>query len=330
MNCIFFDIEGPLTPNDNAYELMQLFEGGAKIFEAISRYDDILTLEKRPNYQPGDTLRLILPFLINHNISKAHIIKLAEKSNLIEGARNLIDHLKKLNWEIFCISTSYNHFALKITEMLGVAKDHLACTIFPSEKVIHNVNKNDLKVVSQLENEIIHRKKLDDNYIKSIFDHFYYCIIPSCSLNFIYSTIKPVGGINKVNAIIKFANKYGINLKKCIAVGDSITDCQMLEFIVNNKGIGIVFNGNEYIIPFGTIGLASTNIYDLKPLIEIIDSSNFNLQSIKHWITQKEKHFGETLNDNFSWLVNKSDLSNVIAVHKKIRKIVRHSAAKLG
>jgi len=45
MNFICFDLEGPLSPQDNAYELMKLFPDGDKVFEVISRYDDLLTLE---------------------------------------------------------------------------------------------------------------------------------------------------------------------------------------------------------------------------------------------------------------------------------------------
>jgi energy-converting hydrogenase A subunit R len=63
MNLICLDLEGPLAPQDNAYELMKLFPRGGKIFEVISRSDDLLTLEGRPDYEPGDTLALITPFL---------------------------------------------------------------------------------------------------------------------------------------------------------------------------------------------------------------------------------------------------------------------------
>ena len=70
MNFICFDLEGPLSPQDNAYELMRLFPNGGKIFEVISRYDDLLTLEEREDYEPGDTLALIVPFLLLHNISE--------------------------------------------------------------------------------------------------------------------------------------------------------------------------------------------------------------------------------------------------------------------
>lgn len=69
MNLICFDLEGALTPQDNAHELMKLFPRGHKIFEVISRYDDLLTLECRPDHEPGDTLALIIPFLVYHGIT---------------------------------------------------------------------------------------------------------------------------------------------------------------------------------------------------------------------------------------------------------------------
>ena len=59
MNLICFDLEGPLVPQDNAYELMKLFPSGGKIFEVISRYDDLLTLEGRADYEPGDCVARI-------------------------------------------------------------------------------------------------------------------------------------------------------------------------------------------------------------------------------------------------------------------------------
>jgi len=106
-NFICFDLEGPLSPQDNAYELMKLFPNGDKIFEVISRYDDLLTLDEREDYEPGDTLALIVPFLILHNISEADIASLASKANLTGGAHKLISWLEYSGWKVFCISTSY-------------------------------------------------------------------------------------------------------------------------------------------------------------------------------------------------------------------------------
>jgi predicted HAD superfamily phosphohydrolase len=61
-NFICFDLEGPLSPQDNAYELMKLFPNGDKIFEVISRYDDLLTLEEREDYE------------LNRRRRKAHLL----------------------------------------------------------------------------------------------------------------------------------------------------------------------------------------------------------------------------------------------------------------
>src|SRR3989304_2158563 len=98
-NFICFDLEGPLSPQDNAYELMKLFPNGDKLFEVISRYDDLLTLEGREDYEPGDTLALIVPFLILHNISEADIASLAVKARLTGGVADLVSRLQSSGWK---------------------------------------------------------------------------------------------------------------------------------------------------------------------------------------------------------------------------------------
>ena len=77
MNYICFDLEGPLSPQDNAYELMKLFPNGDRIFEVISRYDDLLALEGKEDYEPGDTLSLIVPFLVIEEGRWAHALAAA-------------------------------------------------------------------------------------------------------------------------------------------------------------------------------------------------------------------------------------------------------------
>ena len=69
---IFFDLEGPLSPRDNAFDLMR-HAGAGDIFRLTSRYDDLLALEGRAGYEAGDTLALIVPFLIRHGVTEADI-----------------------------------------------------------------------------------------------------------------------------------------------------------------------------------------------------------------------------------------------------------------
>src|SRR4030042_482631 len=98
-NFICFDLEGPLSPQDNAYELMKLFPNGDKIFEIISRYDDLLTLEEKEDYEPGDTLALIVPFLALHNITEDNITTLAANASFTGGADKLIPLLESSGWK---------------------------------------------------------------------------------------------------------------------------------------------------------------------------------------------------------------------------------------
>ena len=58
------DCEGPLTLNDNAFELSKYFiDDGANLFRTLSLYDDFLVdIVKKENYKAGNTLKLILPF----------------------------------------------------------------------------------------------------------------------------------------------------------------------------------------------------------------------------------------------------------------------------
>ena len=101
---IFFDLEGPLSPQDNAYEVMKLIgDEGARIFEAISKYDDILALEGREGYEPGDTLALIIPFLMLHGITEEDIKRVSERATLVRGAKYLFERLRAEGWDIYII-----------------------------------------------------------------------------------------------------------------------------------------------------------------------------------------------------------------------------------
>ncbi len=66
------DCEGPISKNDNAFELAsQFIPSGDRLFTQISRYDDILAdIIKREDYKAGDTLKLILPFLKAYDVTK--------------------------------------------------------------------------------------------------------------------------------------------------------------------------------------------------------------------------------------------------------------------
>ena len=154
-NFICFDLEGPLSPQDNAYELMKLFPNGDKIFEVISRYDDLLALEGREGYEPGDTLALIVPFLVLHDISEKDIAVLATKASLTDGAAELVSWLQSRSWRVFCISTSYERYAIHVTHKLGIYAHNVACTPFPLDKFRATLHEEDSALLQQVEQDIL-------------------------------------------------------------------------------------------------------------------------------------------------------------------------------
>jgi len=329
MNLICFDLEGPLAPQDNAYELMKLFPNGGKIFEVISRYDDLLTLEGRQDYEPGDTLALITPFLAYHGIKERDIAAMGQKANLVPGAYELISKLKSRGWHVFCISTSYEQYALPITQKLGIPGENVACTSFPLNQACQMWSRDDFALLEQAEREFVNLSPfVDDTMIKERLDNFYWRELPQTSSGRIISQVKPVGGRRKVEALEYFSTRVGKPLSHWIVVGDSITDFKMLQSVNKAGGLAIAFNANEYALPYSTMSLASISLYDLWMALEAWEKGG--RQIVEQMVKEKEKVGGKDDKENFHWLGETKDITRPLEIHKRIRRLVREEAAKLG
>ena len=329
MNFICFDLEGPLSPQDNAYELMKLFPNGDKIFEVISRYDDLLTLEEREDYEPGDTLALIVPFLILHNISEADIASLAVKATLTGGAADLVYQLQSNGWKTFCISTTYEQYAFHITQKLGIYSHNVACTLFPLDKSRITLCKEDAELLQQAEKDILAlHPPTDDERIKQSLDYFFWQKLPATELGTTISEVKPVGGRRKVAALNRFAEAHNQPLSKWVVVGDSITDSRMLQAVEEAGGLAIAFNANEYALPYSTMSLASTFISDLSEVLQAWQKGQ--RKGIEKTVKGKEKAGGAGDRGYFHWLSGRENIDEVAEIHKRIRRLVREEAGKLG
>ncbi len=329
MNFICFDLEGPLSPQDNAYELMKLFPNGDRIFEVISRYDDLLTLEEREDYEPGDTLALIVPFLVLHNISEADIASLASKASLTDGADKLISWLEYSGWRVFCISTSYEQYALHIIQKLGIYAHNVACTLFPLDKLRKTLCKEGSTLLQQTERDILTMSPVaDDDRIKQSLDYFFWKKLPTTELGEAIREVKPVGGRRKVAALNRFADKYGQALSKWVVIGDSITDFRMLQVVEAEGGLAVAFNANEYALPYSTMSLASTSLIDLKEVLEAWQKGQ--RKGAERIVKEKERIGGVGDRGYFHWLSGQENIDEVVEIHKRIRRLVREEAGKLG
>ena len=316
-NLICFDLEGPLSPQDNAYELMKLFPNGDKIFEVISRYDDLLTLEEREDYEPGDTLALIVPFLVLHNITEADITRLAAEASITGGASKLISWLQYKIWRVFCITTTYEQYAMHLTHRLGIFTHNIAYTSFPLDKLRGTLSKEDYQLLQEAEKDILTMQPIaDDARIKQSLGYFFWEKLPTTNLGATIEQVKPVGGRRKVAALNSFADKYGQPLSSWVVVGDSITDFRMLQAVEQAGGLAIAFNANEYALPYATMGLASTSINDLAEVLEVWPKGHRD--KVEKIVKQKEKTVGAEDNGYFHWLSGRKDINDVIDIHKRI------------
>ena len=328
-NFICFDLEGPLSPQDNAYELMNLFPHGDKVFEIISHYGNLLTLEEREDYEPGDTLALIVPFLVLHNISEDNIATLAAKASLTDGAAKLISWLESSGWKVFCITTTYEQYAIHITQKLGIYAHNVACTPFPLAQIRQSLCKEDIELLNQAEADILTMRPVDDDKrIKQSLDSFFREKLPTTPLGKAMEQVKPLGGRRKVAALNKFADKYDQPLSRWVVVGGSITDFRMFQAVESAGGVAIAFNANEYALPYATMSLASTSISDLTEMLPAWQKGQ--RKEVEKAVKEKERIGGRGDNGNFHWLSGRKDIDEVIGLHKRIRHMVKEEAEKLG
>jgi energy-converting hydrogenase A subunit R len=329
MNLICFDLEGPLASQDNAYELMKLFPHGGKIFEVISRYDDLLSLERRPDYEPGDTLALIVPFLVYHGIKEEQITTMGQKARLTPGAIELTSKLKSRGWYIFCISTSYEQYAFPVTRRLGIPSENVICTSFPLAQIHQLLSHDEFALLEQTEDEIVNLNPFrDDARIKAYLDYFYWQKLPQTSSGKIISQVKPVGGRRKVEALEHFSTMLGKPLSRWTVVGDSITDFKMLQTVNKAGGLAMAFNANEYALKYATMGLASVRLDDLWVVLEAWEKGG--RQDVERVVKEKEKAGGIGDREWFHWIAGTKDITGALEIHKRIRRLVREEAAKLG
>jgi len=316
MNLIFFDMEGPLSIHDNMRALMNLIPNGSAIFDIVRRYDRQRTYEEEDAYDPGDDLAIFAPFIIHHGITSDDITKLADEAVIVDGAVDLIKSLS--NWHAFCISTAYEQYASRITQRVGIPRDNLECTAFPIELIKNLATKDDYSRLAAFESEMLNMKDADDKQIKVRFESFLHNELPRTPFGKAIREIKPTGGRKKAAALRNFARLRGVFPEQCVVVGDSITDSRMLETVHLPGGLAVAYNGNEHALAYATMGLASTDISELKPALDAW--AHGGREEVKQFVASQKG------SSRFQWLADADGLEEPLRIHLDVRQRVRRAA----
>lgn len=336
MRLIFFDLEGPLSPQDNAYEVMGLIPDGHRLFEVISRYDDLLTLEGREDYEPGDTLRLIVPFLVRHGITAEDVRRVSNRTGLVPGAADLIARLRSEGWEVYVVSTSYEQHATNIGGKLGLPMAAIHCTRIAFDRLRARLSQDHLRQVAAMETTILRELSSDDlssgskdELIQKHLDPFYWGAGLAEVLFAPGSDVTVVGGRRKAWAMEAVARSRGSSLREAAFVGDSITDIQGARLIESLGGLAIAFNGNAFILPHVTVAVAATRLDSVYPVLEAwVSGGRARAKRMIGEAPKRSKNDGP----HFHWMVGSEEarLNEVMALHKVFRGRMREAAAKLG
>ncbi|MBP2045320.1 hypothetical protein [Methanobacterium aggregans] len=247
------DCEGPISTNDNAFELSGHFiEDGEKFFEIISRYDDVLVdVVKRDGYNAGGTLKLITPFLKAYGADNQTIIDFsAENVMLLKGA---VETLKFVSSTMpsFIVSTSYEQYIEALCRRTGFPYENTYSTKLDMDRF--NVDPDEAEKLREFRRTIVENPEFE------VLDKIFWKNIPSMEIGGIMESVHPVGGEGKKEAIQDIIRRFNLKASDLFYIGDSITDVQPLRFANTNGGISVSFNGNEYALPEAEIAVIADN-----------------------------------------------------------------------
>jgi len=265
------DCEGPISKNDNAFEVMTHFvPHGDRIFAVVSTYDDALAdVLKKSGYKAGDTLKLVLPFLKAYNLTDRAIRDFsAENLLLITNAKKTLRHMSSIA-PTYIVSTSYEHYMRTLCRAMDFPFKNTYCTRLKLDR--YNLAETEKEQLKQFCREIAQMSNLDippkarslndlsddTRTIIERLDEIFWETIDEMQIGIIYSEVNPVGGCEKVESINDVVNKLKAKLTDVMYVGDSITDEEALRFVRENGGLAVSFNGNRYAIKNADIAIMS-------------------------------------------------------------------------
>ena len=277
------DCEGPLTLNDNAFEIAAKFiEDGGELFRILSLYDDYLVdIVKKENYKAGNTLKLILPFFVVENLTNSDFIEFS-KNNIyaVRDSKFLLEYLKEA-MNTYIVSTSYGQYIEAVSDYMEVPFENTFYTDVDIDSL--QLNDEEIQKVKEFKQLILDNP---DDY--ELFDDIFFGQITEMGIYDKIKDVEVVGGQGKKLAIDRIIERDGIGTGEILYIGDSITDVEPLEFARRNNGISISFNGNEYPLKVAEIAVVSpsavttaviANIYaehDKEKVLEFIKDYNIS------------------------------------------------------
>lgn len=331
------DCEGPLTLNDNAFELADNFiENGGDLFKILSLYDDYLVdVVKKPDYKAGNTLKLILPFFVVENLKNEDLIDFS-RNNIysVNDSKFLLEYLKE-TMNTYIVSTSYGQYIEAVSNYMEVPFENTFYTNVNVDEL--ELTDDEIEKIKEYKNSILENP---DDY--DLFDEIFFSEISEMGIYDKIREIEVVGGQGKKLAIDEIIERDAINTNEILYIGDSITDVEPLDFARKNNGISISFNGNEYPLKVAEIAIVSPSAiataviadiyarYDKNNVLEFIDDYNSTENMEKLFDDcdiddEIKKRFFSIFTNNYPLIqiITDENYENILKESKKMRNDIR-------
>lgn len=320
MNDKFYvtDCEGPLSINDNAYEISDYFiQEGGKFFSILSNYDDMLVERKTENYLAGSTLKLILPFFKAVGLTEQDLIDFSEDNIfMVKGAYSMIKYVQDI-MPFYIVSTSYNQYIKALCDKTGFIYENTYSTQLELDK--YDLSDEEQELLISIQENILLDSSFDN------INHLFTDVISKMEINKLIDSVVPVGGIGKRDAILDIIDKNSYEPYNLMYSGDSITDCEALKYAKDNEGISISFNGNIHSIKSASISITSTNNLILAVIADIF--KNKGNDAVYDFISSYNENPLETI---FSTSVDKEVKQDLLLTKPSIDIITEDNAEQLN
>lgn len=347
------DCEGPISKNDNAFELSGHFiPEGHRFFRLLSRYDDMLAeVVRRPGYKAGDTLRLIIPFLKAYGATDESIRAFSARNILLVAGAKETMRLIGERMPSFMISTSYEPYVHALCDAIDFPHTNAYSTKLKIDK--YKISGLEVGRLRQIREEIstlpmIEAPKNDRSIeefssrdletIKRL-DEIFWNEISNMESGGILTEVNPIGGHEKAEAIFDIVKRLGVSLSDVMYVGDSITDVQALRSVKDAGGLAVSFNGNTYAVHEADVAVLSDNTYVMAIMAEAFNNGGmeyvlslieardlFIEEEYYDLISQHHEDDGHPISFPKIELVNERDMNRIAEESSAFRRTVRGMA----
>jgi len=339
------DCEGPISKNDNAFELASHFiPDGTRLFTLISKYDDVLAdVVKRPGYKAGDTLKLILPFLKAYGATNQAMADYSSKNVLlVPGAKEMLRFVQNV-MPSFIVSTSYEQYMRVLCDLVDFPFENVHCTRLDLDK--YKISGKEANRIKKFREQMVTMSipeipkgatslrdftKRHQDTVNQL-DEIFWRELSQMSVGAMLREVNPVGGDEKAEAVQNIVARLKSGLHNVMYVGDSITDVSVFRLVREGEGLTVSFNGNAYAVREAEIAVLSENAVATAVLANVFQKfgKEFVMKVVKDWKPSTFEEFGFTspLKRSFYKLRQKQFPRVEIVTSKNMERLMEESTS---